>query len=50
MFETTRVGIDEGSPCRVNTAQGELLATHVVVATQLRSPTFSTDKDMAVSQ
>lgn len=36
VFEDTRVlDIDEGSPCRVTTAAGELTANQVVIATQL---------------
>jgi glycine/D-amino acid oxidase-like deaminating enzyme/nitrite reductase/ring-hydroxylating ferredoxin subunit len=34
IFERTRaMGVDEGSPCRVRTAYGEVRAEHVVVAT-----------------
>jgi glycine/D-amino acid oxidase-like deaminating enzyme/nitrite reductase/ring-hydroxylating ferredoxin subunit len=34
VFEGTRaLGVDEGSPCRVRTARGEVRAAHVVVAT-----------------
>lgn len=36
VFEHTRVlDVDEGSPCRVKTAHGELTASQVVIATQL---------------
>jgi glycine/D-amino acid oxidase-like deaminating enzyme len=34
IFEQTRVtGVDEGSPCRVTTAGGTVVADHVVIAT-----------------
>jgi glycine/D-amino acid oxidase-like deaminating enzyme/nitrite reductase/ring-hydroxylating ferredoxin subunit len=34
VFELTRaLGVDEGSPCRVRTAQGNVRADHVVIAT-----------------
>jgi glycine/D-amino acid oxidase-like deaminating enzyme len=38
VFERTRaVGVEEGSPCRVRTAHGEVQADHVVVATHYPS-------------